>query len=76
MDQVVFLAIAKETGSYLLESEWDTVLSNKNNLDLSTFSSFLDGIKGYQYYNALVLKCKGCETEILRQLEEDYGELI
>ncbi len=76
MDQADFLAIAKETASYVIEHERNNVLSNKNNLDLSTFSSFLDGIKGHQYYNALVLKCDGCETYILMQLNTDYREIV
>ena len=77
MDQTVFVAIAKETGSYLIESEWDNILDEyKNHLDLTSFSSFYEGIKGHQYYNCLVLKTGGNDTEILVQLKSDYEELI
>ncbi len=57
----------------MCESEWDNILyRHTDQFDLSSFNSFLVGIKRFQYYNALVLKCGGIETEILQQLNEDY----
>lgn len=69
---------AKTLGEYILESEWDLILKLIDSGDFPSCDSeeeFIEKIKGYTYYHALVCSCGGDLEEVNSQLEEDYEEV-
>ena len=78
-DQTAILChSAKTLGEYILESEWDLILNLIGAGDFPSCDSeeeFIEKIKGYTYYHALVCSCGGDLEEVNSQLEKDYEEV-
>ena len=75
MDSEVFYSIAKQTGDYYMDKEWEDLTRTSSNIDTSSFDSFLVDIKKHQYFNLVVLFNKGDDKLIQSQLEGDYEEI-
>lgn len=68
---------AQTLGKYLLESEWDLIISKIESGDFAAESreDFMKTIKEYTYYHALMCSCSGDVEAVNRQLDEDFEEV-
>lgn len=67
---------AQELGTYMMESEWDTIMDDFDRDEQDTVEKFTNWVQGYMYYHALVCACGGNIDEINSQLVEDHNELM
>ena len=77
MDQSLLNHSAQTLGKYILESEWDLIISKIESGDFAAESreDFIKTIKGYTYYHALMCSCSGDVEAVNRQLDEDFYEV-
>ena len=77
MDQSLLNHSAQTLGKYILESEWDLIISKIDSGDFAAKSreDFMKTIKGYTYYHALMCSCSGDVEAVNRQLDEDFEEV-
>lgn len=78
MDQSRLNYSAQTLGKYLLESEWDLIISKIESGDFAAESreDFMKTIKEYTYYHALMCSCSGDVEAVNRQLDEDFEEVM
>lgn len=77
MNQSLLNHSAETLGKYILESEWDLIISKIDSGDFAAESreDFMKTIKGYTYYHALMCSCSGDVEAVNRQLDEDFEEV-
>ena len=77
MNQSLLNHSAETLGKYILESEWDLIISKIESGDFAAESreDFMKTIKGYTYYHALMCSCSGDVGAVNRQLDEDFEEV-
>lgn len=66
---------AKALGQYYAEFEYDLVEQEFAQAGGMNFEQFARWVTGYQYYHTIVCICSGVESDIMKQLEEDYDTL-
>jgi hypothetical protein len=78
MDQQLLNHSAKTLGEYICESEWQLILNQKRSQTFYVKSEedFMEQIKGYTYYHAVVCACEGNMEEVQKQLKEDYEDYM